>query len=216
MGRRRFQFHLGTAVAMMIAMGTIMWANIRRREAFDWHDGPDGRTFNLACNHYGWPLDNAQQLVDVRNDLYLRYPESQFPMKFFPGHIVLNLFWAATLLFLVWFMCEWWMRRSLEVINSPTLPAARPDAQRHRKSRESENSTAKSGMENFKASGSSAASFVISLVCRPHLSFQASNFRTAQSRSVPDQFSRVPSSAKRTIVSAAMLTHSVTMLRASE
>jgi hypothetical protein len=84
--RKRFQIHLSTAVLLMLAAGAIVWANVKER--------PWGERFIIR----GWPLDWME---------YWGMSGKDYSLLGIPCDIVV----AALLLFAVWFVCEWWIRR---------------------------------------------------------------------------------------------------------
>ncbi|MEI6232920.1 MAG: hypothetical protein WCT04_07705 [Planctomycetota bacterium] len=132
--RKRFQFHLSTAIVMMFVTGGIIWANVSCTDHFVtviFEDGHGPReyvlseremrhaTFKEGLRHenyrnkfLGWPF-----VVYLSHEI-----ESVVNEKVVPSGIAREEYWmneslvgdclaAAIILFAVWFICEWLIRR---------------------------------------------------------------------------------------------------------
>lgn len=97
LARRRFQVHLSTALVMMVVAGGIVWANTRPVHFMN-DDFPKRDTIA-----YGWPCD-ALRFLPIGKDLTWILNEVH------PG-LGVDVLVALGILFAVWFVCEWWIRR---------------------------------------------------------------------------------------------------------
>ena len=94
--RKRFQFHLSTAIVMMFVAGGLMWANASPVDSVPiYHRYP-------GAVDYGWP----QTAVCIDRLLV----DQQWFERVQWG-IVTDIAVACALLFSVWFFCEWLIRR---------------------------------------------------------------------------------------------------------
>ncbi|HLX61449.1 MAG TPA: hypothetical protein VKX17_09225 [Planctomycetota bacterium] len=138
--RARFQIHLSTAIVLMFVAGGLIWANVYGRRldgrGMAWTglsmDRVSEQEF-LACEkkyicwagprtyEYGWPLGAMQTgtevLIDSRGgtiefcyDKPVDFPKS-IPIMRRTGPIIYNALIALAILFAVWLLCEWLIRR---------------------------------------------------------------------------------------------------------
>ena len=134
-GRRKWlQVHLSTAVVLMIAAGGLVWANVMPvRSQFllisSDHLGQTSDNFNgstefdgtkaLTLTYYGRPkqivmiAQNAtvvnNQWVGDGNADYCHPTDSD--SNYSRMGLAVDIAVALTILFAVWFVCEWWIRR---------------------------------------------------------------------------------------------------------
>lgn len=135
--RKRFQIHLSTALIMMIAAGFLIWANVTPQHSLDNATMDDtfrlypkllpeyvdpvkfqimlsftgARDIKLEQKTHGWPAMVVRKF-DITITFEARSKKSPL------GHtgylwsaIAINLAVALSILFTIWFVCEWWIRR---------------------------------------------------------------------------------------------------------
>jgi len=100
--RRRLQMHLSTAVLMMVAAGGLIWANTRNKER---------APFNMSQYWYGWPYGA------ISSHEHVWYVNSADSYKVGAGYFIyvfaicVDVVVALAILFAVWYVSEWWIRR---------------------------------------------------------------------------------------------------------
>jgi hypothetical protein len=101
--RKRFQIHLSTAIVLMFVAGGLIWAN--RIEKLS-----TSRIEFAEYTHAGWPFWalNHIHLIDPYGIERIGKTDMYFIV--YPG-LIENLSVAALILFSVWFLCEWLIRR---------------------------------------------------------------------------------------------------------
>ena len=104
--RRRFQIHLSTAMVMMFVAGVLMWPILEFPE----------RTTDVYGNDnfsYGWPLlamtTWKHRNFDGWEPKYL--PSNRGDSEISYVVITVDALVAFAILFVVWFLCEWQIRR---------------------------------------------------------------------------------------------------------
>jgi len=128
--RKRFQIHLSTAIVMMIVAGVLIWANVAPRQ-FD-----DSRTFNnyeritagditgffyypsVWTTECGWPTTMSTKhtvLHSVKTpefqEISVNSPRGILESREWHLGTIINTVVALFILFLIWFACEWLIRR---------------------------------------------------------------------------------------------------------
>ena len=97
--RKRFQIHLSTAIVMMFVAGALMWANVNERASSD-----------KVCSLYGFPFDANYVLLNEVDEV-----DGELVPVFRPYLVSIPLIEngliALAILFAVWFLCEWLIRR---------------------------------------------------------------------------------------------------------
>ena len=98
--RKRFQFHLSTAIVLIFAAGGLMWANMRNHFGTEqWVTiGSDGVPRTITAGAWGWPLT----VIGQRRGMWATV--SFFGTAF-------NFVFALTVLFYFYHICEWLIRR---------------------------------------------------------------------------------------------------------
>jgi len=122
--RGRFQIHLSTAVVMMFVAGGIIWANIRPTKSryavqsiqtgkiwFNEFDSSDVRgDVRNVFPAYGWPFTAVQSLAfDEGISQNYDYSAQSYYTNYTKAALDLAL--SFMILFVVWFLCEWLIRR---------------------------------------------------------------------------------------------------------
>jgi hypothetical protein len=97
--RKRFQVHLSTAIVMMFVAGGLIWANVRINNGKRLYFG-EPTLGGSRIYFYGWPTDGLIGSSIQQQDTVYLY-----------GGISIDLIVAVTILFAVWFLCEWLIRR---------------------------------------------------------------------------------------------------------
>jgi len=107
----RFQIHLSTAIVLMFVAGALIWANVRASSTpvyvefpYKICPNPDGfggwieeiRVRKIQSNQFGWPLPTVKGTLE------------QYWNR---TNIAMNVLVALTILFAVWFVLEWLIRR---------------------------------------------------------------------------------------------------------
>ncbi len=102
---KRFQIHLSTAIVMMFVAGGLMWANTRinnvRPDYWAAPSLPSNRIYS-----YGWPQNAEAVHVHIAGGETIIKERRWAEMG-----CVLNGAAALFILFAVWFLCEWLIRR---------------------------------------------------------------------------------------------------------
>jgi len=81
----------------MFVAGGLMWANVYGRCVEQW---------NECCQfEHGWPFDGAFHTVEI-----IKGGET-YPPEFRTLPLIFNALIALSILFAVWFLCEWLIRR---------------------------------------------------------------------------------------------------------
>jgi len=115
--RKRFQIHLSTAVVMMFVAGGIIWANFTNTPRFS-TDGSrdDSKHFNIGewqysiNQRFGWPM-TAVERGYISEAMYKNRNFSDDAYEVLRLMAALDALVALILLALVWFLCEWLIRR---------------------------------------------------------------------------------------------------------
>ena len=124
--RKRFQIHLSTAVVMMFVAGVLLWANFTPHtppneplhsnyaEEMDFFRAETNWISDI-CPRIGWPLIMRRQFPvyttrSVENFKLMDPVSRQDPPKWYWQGIVTNSLIALTILFAVWYLCEWLIR----------------------------------------------------------------------------------------------------------
>jgi|SRR5579862_2296630 len=136
--RARFQIHLSTAIVMMFVAGGLIWANVNGRRVECWGiawtgpasavpiDGEGMTDFDFIAakhryafwagnrlNEHGWPFDSVLSGTSMyidRSGEFLRIPEPVYAV-WRTTPLIYNALIALAILFAVWFLCEWLIRR---------------------------------------------------------------------------------------------------------
>ncbi|MEI6236913.1 MAG: hypothetical protein WCT04_27965 [Planctomycetota bacterium] len=118
----RFQFHLSTAIFMMIVSGILIWVNLierttgMRRNYAAWGDPQ----FSIAKN-YGWPFTGVASRFDYflwsakEQDARISTEIDGPNTEIFWSNIVLNVVVAAIILYMLNSICERSIRRQMEL-----------------------------------------------------------------------------------------------------
>ena len=104
--KRRFQIHLSTAIVLMFVAGGLIWANVT-----------PNKNYGLGCSEgiyhksvwYGWPFSCIFD-IKLSNSLF-DWVGKHYRWIIDWNKSVLNLLIALLLVFLVYFLCEWLIRR---------------------------------------------------------------------------------------------------------
>ena len=108
--RKRLQMHLSTAVWMMVAAGGIIWGNVEQRAALLY--ARDSYDYAAYSKLYGWPFDAAGYQYWVRqSESYVNRSVRKTNWAYSTGGIAGNSIVALAILFAVWYVSEWWIRR---------------------------------------------------------------------------------------------------------
>jgi len=110
--RARFQIHVSTAIVMMFVAGGLIWANVRGTVS-DFDDVIEihtGETEHEIITEFGWPCNalTAISLTFSRGEKLVGVA-AQDNWTF--THAAADVFAALAILFAVWFICEWFIRR---------------------------------------------------------------------------------------------------------
>ncbi|HLX59649.1 MAG TPA: hypothetical protein VKX17_00065 [Planctomycetota bacterium] len=109
--RWRFQIHLSTAIVLMFVAGGLIWANVTVTESNYTSEGFKEGRWNKAEVYdrmYGWPDQFWQETLERgANGEYVPV----VPVRYRRRIIVRNALVALAILFVVWFLCEWLIRR---------------------------------------------------------------------------------------------------------
>ena len=132
--RKRFQFHLSTAIVMMFVAGGLMWANVtERREQIVGNFFSNDIPVKVRCDvtelmflqrtdrdlwqgyrewNYGWPYTAMlyQGIVYLHRNRDMEGWKDVRAQFNYPS-LIINVVVALTALFAVWFLCEWLIRR---------------------------------------------------------------------------------------------------------
>jgi len=101
--RGRFQVHLSTAVVMMFVAGVLVWINTMER-THDFGEFP----WNWHVSDYGWPAPALHSKHLIREGTS-KLISPKYEVIY--GLAAVDVFLAAFILFAVWFLCEWLIRR---------------------------------------------------------------------------------------------------------
>ncbi|HLX62574.1 MAG TPA: hypothetical protein VKX17_14955 [Planctomycetota bacterium] len=132
---KRFQFHLSTAIVLMFVAGGLIWANANGRrvdgqgvafknDPLEWHDDITESEF-FAQQRFqewygdrrverGWPINAMQtgeQVYIDRDGRREKMVPIALPSVWRTALIIANALIALAILFAVWFLCEWVIRR---------------------------------------------------------------------------------------------------------
>jgi len=111
--RARFQIHLSTAIVLMFAAGLLIWANVRERIQIITSTYSMGtQRVNFVVWTHGWPFPAYAHSADdfkvpVGIPRFLNADESQLNSICIAGDALT----AILLILVVWFTCEWLIRR---------------------------------------------------------------------------------------------------------
>ena len=118
--RARFQIHLSTAIVLMFAIGFLMLANTSSRGKYEeeyYYMGYQANIDKYSLT-YGWPRIAIYR--DGKHFEQHRLPNGKYtPLAFTRdcneivsyGAIFLNTFNALSVVFVVWYACEWLIHR---------------------------------------------------------------------------------------------------------
>jgi hypothetical protein len=128
--RSRFPVHLSTAIVMMFVAGVLLWANVQER-ALSFQSGQEAFSFSfieyfstrrpyrifasdqaLYNKEYGWPVTAALSLVHASSERSTADIHQNRMLSY--SRAVLNLAVALGILFVVWYLSEWWIRRRVK------------------------------------------------------------------------------------------------------
>jgi hypothetical protein len=110
--RKRFQVHLSTAVVLMFAAGLLMSVNMMERVELKLFSNGTTGVVNGLYRTTGWPFAAREKLIEL-----IGLPPNVmvcgniFFEKWSSTAIELNAMVALAILFALWFVCEWWVRR---------------------------------------------------------------------------------------------------------
>ena len=100
--RKRFQFHLSTAIVMMFVAGGLIWANVHVM-AYSFEGYP----------RYGWPyraiFNNSVLVPEGTHLFHVRCSDDLYFIGV--ARLSANALTAVALLIVVYFLCEWLIRR---------------------------------------------------------------------------------------------------------
>src|SRR5258708_6741202 len=116
---KRFQIHLSTAIVMMFVAGALIWANTTGNES--WHRWMTDETWagesqpgwsDVILVKYGWPLAGTEYFPhgnyrDHRGRLNVHFDWTDNHYSKW----AINGFVGTIILFSVWRLCEWLIRR---------------------------------------------------------------------------------------------------------
>ncbi len=118
--RKRFQIHLSTAIVLMFVAGGLIWLNCLPTRGFgvrlqpwaftDGMDEADGPYISWSFRH-GWPQSAVWtgKTMDKTNRWLNRKEDNRILWFFKP--VAIDCLVAVAILFAVWFLCEWLIRR---------------------------------------------------------------------------------------------------------
>jgi hypothetical protein len=101
------QVHLSTCVLLMFASGSLIWINLHPRVLKSayivaWGDWK-GWTEGPLVRYLGWPSFFSEQSIKPEGPVIVHW-----------WSLVFDVAVGLALLFLVWFLCEWWIWRRRE------------------------------------------------------------------------------------------------------
>lgn len=101
--RKWLQVHLSTAVVLMFAAGGMMWLNVTGHKTLK----PDLwlENYFVEITDFGFPLVAKSHYS--RPEIYFVRESDYWNEK----EVVIDALFALAILFAVWFICEWWIRR---------------------------------------------------------------------------------------------------------
>jgi hypothetical protein len=102
-----FQYHLSTALVLMLVVGGLMWANMGN-QGTDWGRAEDLDTRDIphyAKHEYGWPLEFYSRCA-----MYLR-DSSDVVVQWNKANLALDVLVAIALVYAVALLLEWRIRR---------------------------------------------------------------------------------------------------------
>jgi hypothetical protein len=116
---KRFQMHLSTAMVLMFTAGGLLWANMNERNGFEVEEArfrplylvdlDEVSPLELHYNVYGWPF-TAMRYGYIRPDgRSVKVEGSHYRPVYSKAAIDLAV--AMVILFVVWYVSEWWIRR---------------------------------------------------------------------------------------------------------
>ena len=116
--RKRFQFHLSTAIVMMFVAGGIMWLNVHMRiqridfqvsSHWQWYYVPKQGWPIIALERYPYKLSvPSYPIIEV----FMNHTENYTIWEWQPIALCLDFLVALLLISLTWFVCEWRIRRN--------------------------------------------------------------------------------------------------------
>ena len=114
--RKRFQFHLSTAIVLMFVAGGLIWANTRIARVirngfetkYDTSPGVNDIWIGDVNTIYGWPFQTMQSTYAVIEELDGKRSIFEVPPKrdWCPSAIFSNVLIASVILFIIWFLLE--------------------------------------------------------------------------------------------------------------
>ena len=110
------QFHLSTAIVLMLISASLMYANFTERIGY-WYWGEEVYEANVVQEYrgYGWPMTCMLQLTgQAHYDDGTPYQQSldSFSWRRFNAAIAGNVLFALVVLGASWALCEWRIRRT--------------------------------------------------------------------------------------------------------
>jgi|SRR5579862_107822 len=104
--RGRFQIHLSTAIVMMFVAGGLIWANVTKQPSRVTRWSELEKTDPMYLDAYGWPCVVKAIVIFETSDGELDW----YPMPL-GWSIAIDVAVALLILFAVWSVCEWLIRR---------------------------------------------------------------------------------------------------------